>query len=135
MNTEAKTASGTARAKKNKRSISKGRVYVQSTFNNTIVSLTDMTGSVVAWSSAGNVGFKGSRKNTPYAAQLAADKVLREGLEMGLSSVELYISGPGQGKDSAVKVFHGASQVKVSGIRDITPNPHNGCKSKKRRRM
>ena len=117
-----------------KRNITKGRVYVQSTFNNTIISLTDMQGNVVAWSSAGNVGFKGARKSTPFAAQLAAAKVVKDGLEMGLNMVELYISGPGQGKDSAVKAFHGSS-IKVIGLRDITPHPHNGCKLKKRRRM
>jgi len=122
------------KGKKTKRSITKGRVYVRSSFNNTLITLTDMTGNVVAWSSSGNVGFKGSRKNTPYAAQLAANKVVKDGLDMGLSSIELYISGPGQGKDSAVKVFQ-SSAVKVVGLKDITPHPHNGCKLKKRRRM
>ncbi len=121
--------------KKVKRHLNKGRVYIQATFNNTIISLTDMTGNVMAWSSAGNVGFKGSRKSTPYAAQLAADKVLKEGLDMGLSLVEVYISGPGQGKDAAVKTFHASPQVKVASLRDITPHPHNGCKAKKRRGM
>jgi len=120
--------------KKIKRSISKGRVYVQSTFNNTIITLTDMQGNVVTWSSSGNVGFKGSRKSTPYAAQLAASKVVKEGLDMGLGMVEIYMSGPGQGKDSAVKAFHG-SPIRVVGMRDISPHPHNGCKLKKRRRQ
>lgn len=126
-------ANPNAKVKKIKRNLTKGRVYIQATFNNTIVSLTDMTGNVVAWSSAGNVGFKGSRKNTPYAASLAADKVLKEGLDMGLSFVEMYVSGPGQGKDAAVKTFHVSPQVKVAALRDITPHPHNGCKAKKRR--
>lgn len=123
-----------AKVKKIKRNITKGRVYVQSTFNNTIISLTDMQGNVVAWSSSGNVGFKGARKSTPFAAQLAANKVVKDGSEMGLTMVELYVSGPGQGKDAAVKAFHGSS-IKVVGLRDITPHPHNGCKLKKRRRM
>lgn len=120
--------------KKIKRNISKGRVYVQSSFNNTIVSLTDMQGNVVTWSSSGNVGFKGSRKSTPYAAQLAASKVVKEGTDMGLSMVEIYVSGPGQGKDAVVKAFHG-SPIRVVGMKDISPHPHNGCKLKKRRRM
>jgi small subunit ribosomal protein S11 len=123
------------RAKKVKRSLTKGRVYIQASFNNTIVSLTDMNGNVMAWSSGGKVGFKGARKSTPYAAQLAADGVLRDGLEMGLSMVEVYYAGVGQGKDAAVKVFQHASGVKVAGAKDITPHPHNGCKLKKRRGM
>lgn len=123
-----------SKAKKIKRSITKGRVYIRSSFNNTLITLTDMSGNVVAWSSAGNVGFKGSRKNTPYAAQLAANKVVKDGMDMGLGSIEVYMSGPGQGKDSAVKVFQ-TSSIKVVGLKDITPQPHNGCKLKKRRRM
>tara|TARA_Y100000589_G_C27162889_1_gene633572 strand:+ start:1076 stop:1450 length:375 start_codon:yes stop_codon:yes gene_type:complete len=123
-----------SKAKRIKRSITKGRVYIRSSFNNTLITLTDMSGNVVAWSSSGNVGFKGSRKNTPYAAQLAANKVVKDGLDMGLGSIEVYISGPGQGKDSAVKVFQG-SAIKVVGLKDTTPHPHNGCKLKKRRRM
>jgi len=122
------------KTKKIKRSLTKGRVYIRSSFNNTLISLTDMTGNVFAWSSSGNVGFKGARKNTPYAAQLAANKVVKDGLDMGLNSVEVYVSGPGQGKDSAVKVFQ-SSTIRVSGVRDITPHPHNGCKLKKRRRL
>lgn len=122
-----------AKVKKVKRSLTKGRVYVQASFNNTIVSLTDMNGNVMAWSSGGKAGFKGARKSTPYAAQLAADSVLRDGLDMGLSTVEVYSSGVGQGKDSAVKVFHHTSSIRVVGTRDITPHPHNGCKLKKRR--
>jgi len=123
-----------AGAKKIKRTITKGRCYIRSSFNNTIISLTDMSGDVVAWSSSGNVGFKGSRKNTPYAAQLAANKVVKEGQDMGMNLVEIYVSGPGQGKDSAVKAFHHSS-IRVAGLKDITPHPHNGCKLKKRRRM
>ncbi len=123
-----------ATVKKTKRSLSKGRVYIRSSFNNTIVTLTDMSGDVMAWSSSGNVGFKGARKNTPYAAQLAANRVVKDGLDMGLNMVEVYLNGPGQGKDSALKAFHHSS-IRVTGIRDITPHPHNGCKLKKRRRM
>ncbi|PCJ21205.1 MAG: 30S ribosomal protein S11 [Candidatus Cloacimonadota bacterium] len=123
-----------AKVKKIKRNITKGRVYIASSFNNTIVSLTDMNGAVVAWSSAGNCGFKGARKNTPYAAQLAAKKVEKAALDMGMTMTEIYVNGPGQGKDAAVRIFQ-SSTIRVVGIRDHTPHPHNGCKLKKRRRM
>jgi small subunit ribosomal protein S11 len=124
-----------ARVKKVKRSLTKGKIYIQASFNNTIVSLTDMNGNVMAWSSGGKVGYKGSRKSTPYAAQLAADQVLKEGMDMGLSMLEVYFAGVGQGKDAAVKVFQHQNTVKISGTKDITPHPHNGCKLKKRRGM
>jgi len=122
------------RKRKVKRHLTAGKVFIQSTYNNTIVSVTDPRGNVVAWSSAGNVGFKGSRKSTPYAAGLAADSAIKKAMEYGLQSVDVYYRGPGSGKDAAVRMVQ-ASKVKVGLIKDVTSAPHNGCRPPKRRRV
>jgi len=120
--------------KKIRKVIPAGKIFIQSTYNNTIVTITDPKGCVISWSSAGNVGFKGSRKNTPYAAQLAADSAIKKAQEHGLQSVDVFYRGPGAGKDSAVRLIQG-SKLKVGIIKDVTSAPHNGCRPKKRRRV
>jgi len=120
--------------KRERKGISEGRAYVQSTFNNTIVTLADLTGNVIAWASSGTVGFKGSRKGTPYAAQLAAQEAARRAVDHGLRSVEVYVKGPGSGREAAIRTLQAAG-LSVTGIRDVTPIPHNGCRAPKRRRV
>ena len=120
--------------KKDNRKVYKGRAYINATFNNTIITMTDMEGNAVAWASGGTLEFKGSRKATPYAAQLAAKNVLDKAREMGLAELEIYVKGPGSGRDSAIRAL-ATSGVKVSLIKDITPVPHNGCRPRKRRRV
>lgn len=111
-----------------------GKAYIKATFNNVIVTLTDMYGNVIAWSSAGKNGFKGSRKNTPYAAQVSAEAAAREAYDLGLRRVEVYIKGPGAGREAAVRSLQTAG-LEITMIRDITPIPHNGCRPPKRRRV
>ena len=111
-----------------------GRVYVNTTFNNTIVTVTNEKGDTISWSSSGNVGFKGTRKSTPFAATQAVDEALKKGKEVGLHTVEVYIKGPGVGRDSSVRAVR-ASGLSISMIADITPIPHNGPRMKKRRRV
>jgi len=124
-----------ARIKKRERkSIPKGRAYIQSTFNNTIITLTDPSGNAIAWGSSGTVGFKGSRKGTPYAAQMAAEQTARRGMEHGLRQVEVYVKGPGSGREAAIRSLQSAG-LTIIGIRDVTPIPHNGCRPRKRRRV
>lgn len=125
---------GGPRKRKVKRHLTAGKVFIQSTYNNTIVSVTDMRGNVVAWSSSGNVGFKGSRKSTPYAAGLAADAAIKKAMDYGLQTVDVFYRGPGSGKDAAVRMIQ-SSKVKVGLIKDITSAPHNGCRPTKRRRV
>ncbi|MDH4263181.1 MAG: 30S ribosomal protein S11 [Spirochaetia bacterium] len=120
--------------KKDNKKIYKGRAYINASFNNTIITMTDMEGNSVAWASGGTLEFKGSRKATPYAAQLAAKNVLDKAREMGLAELEIYVKGPGSGRDSAIRAL-ATSGVKVSLIKDITPVPHNGCRPRKRRRV
>jgi len=120
--------------KKEKKNISSGVVHIQSTFNNTIVTITDQAGNVVAWSSAGVQGFKGSRKSTPFAAQLAAQDAAKKAMEHGMRNVEVYVKGPGAGRESALRSLQ-ASGFKVMLIKDVTPIPHNGCRPPKRRRV
>lgn len=120
--------------KKQKRNLPKGTVHVQATFNNTIVSITDDTGNVVAWKSSGSVGFKGSRKSTPYAAQIAAEKVIEKAKELGLTKVDVIIKGIGSGRESAVRALM-ASGVSIASIKDVTGIPHNGCRPRKARRI
>jgi small subunit ribosomal protein S11 len=120
--------------RKEKKNISSGVVHIQSTFNNTIVTVTDSAGNVVAWSSAGVQGFKGSRKSTPFAAQLAAEDAARKAMEHGMKSVEVYVKGPGSGRESALRALQGAGFT-VTAIKDVTPVPHNGCRPPKRRRV
>jgi len=122
------------RRKKFKRNIEKGQAHIKSTFNNTIISITDTKGEVVAWSSAGKVGYKGSRKSTPFAAQLAAENVAEEAKDMGLKEIEIFVKGPGSGRESAIRTLQAAG-LNVTLIKDITPIPHNGCRPPKRRRI
>lgn len=120
--------------KKVKKNILNGVVHIQSSFNNTIVTITDPAGNVVSWSTAGMNGFKGSRKSTPFAAQLASEDAAKKAREHGLRNVEVYVKGPGPGRESAVKSLQ-ASGLTVTTIKDVTPVPHNGCKPPKRRRV
>jgi small subunit ribosomal protein S11 len=120
--------------RREKKSIPTGRAYIQSSFNNTIVTLTDPQGNVIAWGSSGSARFKGSRKGTPYAAQLAARDAVRKGMEHGLRQVEVYVKGPGSGREAAIRSLQ-ASGLNVTSIRDVTPIPHNGCRPRKRRRV
>lgn len=121
-------------ARKTKRTLSKGQVHVFATFNNTIITVTDMEGNTIAWGSAGSVGFKGSRKSTPFAARLATEQAIKAAMSMGLQEVDLYIKGPGPGRESAIRAVQ-ALGMKVLSISDITPIPHNGCRPPKRRRV
>ena len=120
--------------KKAKKNIATGIVHVQSTFNNTIVTITDVQGNVVAWSSAGTRGFKGSRKSTPFAAQVAAEDASKKAMEHGMRTLEVEVSGPGSGRESALRALQ-AVGLAVTSIRDVTPIPHNGCRPPKRRRV
>lgn len=140
---EAAAAEGTAapageatavRKKKGKKNIANGIVYITATFNNTIVSVADATGNVVSWSSAGAKGFRGSRKNTPFAAQVAAEDAVRKALDHGLRTVSVEVKGPGAGRESALRAIQSAG-IRVSQIKDTTPIPHNGCRPPKRRRV
>ena len=126
---------GRPRAKrKEKKSIPQGRAYIHSTFNNVIVTLTDPTGNVIAWGSSGTTGFKGSRKGTPYAAQLAAGAAAKRAMEQGMRQVDVYVRGPGGGREAAIRSLQIAG-LSVTSIRDVTPIPHNGCRPPKRRRV
>src|ERR1700690_3968188 len=120
--------------KKQKRIVSDGVVHIHSTFNNTLVTITDQVGNVLAWSSAGSVGFKGSRKGTPFAAQLAADAAAKKAMDAGVRSVQVFVKGPGAGRESALRSLQGAG-FHITLIRDVTPIPHNGCRAPKRRRV
>ncbi len=120
--------------KKEKKSIGNGVVHIQSTFNNTIVTITDPTGNVVAWSSAGVMGFKGSRKSTPFAAQMTAEDAAKKAMEHGMKNVEVFVKGPGAGRESALRALQTAGFHVVT-IKDVTPIPHNGCRPPKRRRV
>ncbi|HAY14475.1 MAG TPA: 30S ribosomal protein S11, partial [Armatimonadetes bacterium] len=115
---------------KERRQVAHGRAYVHATFNNTIVSITDPQGNVLCWASAGHVGFKGSRKGTPFAAQLSAESCCKKAKEHGMASVDVYISGPGSGRETAIRSLN-ANGLEVKTIRDITPLPHNGCRPPK----
>ena len=117
-----------------KKHITQGRAYVQATFNNTLITVTDTSGNTVATSSAGSSGFKGSRKSTPFAAQIAANSVAKKAMEHGMKEIEVYVKGPGSGRESAIRGLQAAG-FHISVIRDITPIPHNGCRQKKRRRV
>ncbi|HEX7534722.1 MAG: 30S ribosomal protein S11 [Syntrophales bacterium] len=120
--------------KKEKKNITEGVVHIQSTFNNTIITITDLSGNVVAWSSAGTQGFKGSRKSTPFAAQVAAEEAVKKAKEHGMRRVQVYVKGPGSGRESALRSLQVAG-LNISLIRDVTPIPHNGCRPPKRRRV
>ena len=120
--------------RRERKTVPSGRAYVQSTFNNTIVTLTDPQGNVIAWGSSGTAGFKGSRKGTPYAAQLAARDAARKAMEHGLRQVEVYVKGPGSGREAAIRSLQ-SSGLYITSIMDVTPVPHNGCRPPKRRRV
>ena len=130
---QAKTAARKPR-RKEKKNVALGQAHIKSTFNNTIVSITDPSGAVISWASSGAVGFKGSRKSTPFAAQLAAEEAARRAQEHGMRSVAVFVKGPGAGRESALRALQTAG-FKVTLIRDVTPIPHNGCRPPKRRRV
>ena len=120
--------------KKVKKNVQSGIAHIQSTFNNTIVTITDVSGNVVAWSSAGVRGFKGSRKSTPFAAQLAAEDAAKKAMDHGMRSISVYVNGPGSGRESALRALQAAG-LEVGSINDVTPQAHNGCRPPKRRRV
>lgn len=121
-------------ARKDKKHVNVGVAHVQATFNNTIVSITDPNGNVVAWASAGSLGFKGSRKGTPYAAQMAGESVAKKAIDVGMKQLDVFVKGPGAGRESAIRALQIAG-LEVNLIKDVTPVPHNGCKPPKRRRV
>jgi small subunit ribosomal protein S11 len=120
--------------KKEKKNVAVGQAYIKSTFNNTIISITDPSGAVISWSSAGQVGFKGSRKSTPFAAQMAAEAAARRAQEHGLKKVDVFVKGPGSGRETAIRSLQAAG-LEVGAISDVTPAPHNGCRPTKPRRV
>jgi small subunit ribosomal protein S11 len=123
------------KAKKRDRKVgTNGVAHLQASFNNTIITITDMDGNVISWASAGKVGFKGSRKSTPFAAQMAAENSAREAVNMGLKRVEVWVKGPGAGREAAIRSLQAAG-LEISAIKDVTPIPHNGCRPPKRRRV
>jgi small subunit ribosomal protein S11 len=123
-----------ARRKKSRRMVSEGIVHIHSTFNNTVVSVTDATGAVLAWASSGSVGFKGSRKGTPFAAQLAAESAAKKAQDYGVRTVQVHVKGPGAGREAALRSLQAAGFA-ITVIKDVTPIPHNGCRPPKRRRV
>ena len=126
---------GTAvRRRRERKNIDKGQAHIQSTFNNTIVTLTDTQGNAISWASAGELGFRGSRKSTPFAAQSAAETAAKAAMEHGLKSVEVFVKGPGSGREAAIRALQTAG-LEVTMIKDVTPIPHNGCRPPKRRRV
>ncbi|MCH7788319.1 MAG: 30S ribosomal protein S11 [Acidobacteria bacterium] len=120
--------------KRERKNITHGVAHIKSSFNNTIVTITDQGGNTIAWASAGNVGFKGSRKSTPYAAQMAAEQAARRAMEHGVRRVDVVVKGPGSGRETAIRSIQNAG-IEVTGIKDVTPIPHNGCRPPKRRRV
>ena len=130
----AKKAGSTRQKPREKKNIAQGVVHVQSTFNNTLVCITDVRGDVISWSSAGAIGFKGTKKGTPFAAQIAAENAARKAMEHGLRRVDVMVKGPGSGRETAIRALQ-AVGLEVSMIKDVTPIPHNGCRAPKRRRV
>ncbi len=130
----AKKVRKTRRKRRERKNIERGQAHIQSTFNNTIITLTDMDGNALAWSSAGNCGFKGSRKSTPFAAQMAAEQAAKTAMEHGLKIVEVFVKGPGAGREAAIRSLQAAG-LEINLIKDVTPIPHNGCRPPKRRRV
>jgi small subunit ribosomal protein S11 len=131
MATEKRGARGRKKARKN---VPKGVAHIKATFNNTIVTITDVNGNVISWSSAGNCGFKGSRKSTPFAAQVTAENAARRAMEHGLREVDVHVRGPGSGREAAIRSLQ-ATGLGITMIRDVTPIPHNGCRARQRRRV
>lgn len=130
----AKTAKKVVRKRREKKNVDKGAAHIRSTFNNTIVTITDTAGNALSWASAGGLGFRGSKKSTPFAAQMAAETAAKAAMEHGLKSVEVYVKGPGSGREAAIRALQTAG-LEVSMIKDNTPIPHNGCRPPKRRRV
>lgn len=122
------------RKRRERKNIERGAVHIQSTFNNTIVTITDVQGNAISWASSGEMGFRGSKKSTPFAAQTAAEKAARAAMEHGLKTVEVFVKGPGSGREAAIRALQGVG-LEVSMIRDVTPIAHNGCRPPKRRRV
>lgn len=131
---KATTVKKTTRKKRERKNIERGIAHISSTFNNTIVTLTDTAGNALSWASSGGLGFRGSRKSTPYASQMAAETAAKAAMEHGLKSVEVYVKGPGTGREAAIRALQAAG-LEVSLIKDVTPIPHNGCRPPKRRRV
>ena len=129
-----KTPGGRRPRKRERKNVGYGVAHIKSSFNNTIISFTDQDGNVLSWASAGNVGFKGSRKSTPYAAQTAAEAAARRAMEHGVRKVDVQVKGPGSGRETAIRSIQNAG-IEVTGIKDVTPVPHNGCRPPKRRRV
>ena len=123
-----------SRRRREKKNIEKGQAHIRSSFNNTMVTITDLQGNAIAWSSAGGLGFRGSRKSTPFAAQMAAETAAKAAMEHGLKTVEVYVKGPGSGREAAIRALQAAG-LDVNMIKDVTPIPHNGCRPPKRRRV
>ena len=123
-----------SKRRREKRTVARGRVYIYATFNNTIVTVTDRSGGVISWGSGGTAGFKGSRKSTPYAARLAGEQAGRKAIDMGLQEVDMFVKGPGPGRESAIRAIQGLGII-VNSITDTTPVPHNGCRPPKKRRV
>ncbi len=121
-------------SKKEKKNISSGTAHIQATFNNTVVTITDQNGNVITWSSAGGLGFKGSRKGTPYAAQMAAEAAAKKAMDFGMKQLDVFVKGPGAGRESAIRALQAAG-MDINLIKDVTPVPHNGCRPPKRRRV
>jgi small subunit ribosomal protein S11 len=131
----AKPTSGGRRPRKRERkNVTYGIAHIKSSFNNTIIAISDQEGNILSWASAGNVGFKGSRKSTPYAAQMAAEAAARRAMEHGVRKVDVQVKGPGSGRETAIRSLQNAG-IEVTGIKDVTPVPHNGCRQPKRRRV
>ena len=126
-----------AQVKKRKvrRNVEQGRIYIKATFNNTIMTITDAQGTAIGWSSTGVHGFKGSRKSTPFAARVAADDALKKAVESGMKSVDVFVKGPGSGRESALRAISAIEDIRITSINDITPVPHNGCRPPKQRRI
>ncbi len=127
-------AKSKGKREKKKRNVAEGNVYIQATFNNTIVTITDTAGNTISWASAGSLGFKGAKKSTPYAAQVTAETAATKAMESGLKEVHVFVKGPGVGRESAIRSL-GALGLKVKSIKDVTPIPHNGCRPQKKRRV
>ena len=127
-------ARGRRPRKRERKNVTHGVAHIKSSFNNTIIAITDLKGNVISWASAGNVGFKGSRKSTPFAAQMAAEQVARKAMEHGIRRVDVQVKGPGSGRETAIRSLQGIG-IEVTGIKDVTPTPHNGCRPPKRRRV
>ena len=128
------TAAAKKPRRKDKKNVPAGQAHIRSTFNNTIITITDPTGAVISWSSSGDVGFKGSRKSTPFAAQMAAENAARKAMEHGLKKVDVFVKGPGSGRETAIRSLQAAG-LEVGSIADVTPQAHNGCRPPKRRRV